>query len=176
MTIVDTIELYTKKLYLFMCMGALFACMSVCCACLVPWEARKGVESPETGVADRCKMPCRCWELNPASLEEKPVVLITGPAFQPANYTLLKWSYILWKFCNPPVYQEFICSTFGELLQVSKKGGRKPISMRWECVQRTEVRTRLHWSSFIDRSLGSKPHLPFSILGGAIGKMVTDCD
>lgn len=95
MTIVDTIELYTKKLYLFMCMGALFACMSVCCACLVPWEARKGVESPETGVADRCKMPCRCWELNPASLEEKPVVLITGPAFQPANYTLLKWSYIL---------------------------------------------------------------------------------
>lgn len=108
--------------------------------------------------------------------KRKPVVLITRPAFQPANFTLLKWSYILWKFCNPPMYQEFICSTFGELLQVSKKGGRKPISMRWECVQRTEVRTRLHWSSFIGRSLGSKPHMPFSILGGAIGKMVTDCD
>ena len=46
---------------------SVFACMCGCtpsgmqCWC----KPEEGVRSPETGVADDCELPCRCWELNP---------------------------------------------------------------------------------------------------------------
>ena len=32
---------------------------------------REDVRSPETGVTDRCKLPCGCWELNPGPPEDQ---------------------------------------------------------------------------------------------------------
>jgi hypothetical protein len=35
------------------------------------------------GVTDRCELLCGCWELNPGSLREHPVLLTTEPSLQP---------------------------------------------------------------------------------------------
>lgn len=52
-------------------------------ACWCPWRPQEGLTSPETGVTEGCELPHRCWELNPESLEEKPVLLIPKPSLQP---------------------------------------------------------------------------------------------
>ena len=45
--------------------------VSVLCTCLVPKEGKNNIRSPRTGVTDSCELSCRCWELNPCSLEEQ---------------------------------------------------------------------------------------------------------
>lgn len=35
----------------------------------------KGVRPPGSGVTDRNKLPCVCWELKPGPLEEHPVLV-----------------------------------------------------------------------------------------------------
>jgi hypothetical protein len=43
----------------------------------------EGVGSPRTGVAESCELPYGCWELNPGSLGEQPVLLTTEISLQP---------------------------------------------------------------------------------------------
>jgi hypothetical protein len=39
------------------------------------WRPEEHVGCPGTGVTGICELPCRCWELNPESLEDQPVLL-----------------------------------------------------------------------------------------------------
>jgi hypothetical protein len=48
---------------------------------LVLLEAQRGIRSSGTGITDRCKMPCRYWELNLGLLEEQQVLLTIEPCF-----------------------------------------------------------------------------------------------
>lgn len=48
-----------------------------------------------TGVVDSCEPPRGCWELNPAPLEEQPVLLISEPSLQPWKMILKSWSRLL---------------------------------------------------------------------------------
>jgi E3 ubiquitin-protein ligase NEDD4 len=41
------------------------------------------VGSPGTVVTDSCELLCGCWELNPGSPEEQPVLLTAGPSLLP---------------------------------------------------------------------------------------------
>jgi hypothetical protein len=45
----------------------------------------EGVRSPGTGVIDRFKLPCVCWELNPGPLEEQDMLLTIEPSVQAYN-------------------------------------------------------------------------------------------
>lgn len=45
-------------------------------ACLMGWI-------PGTGVTHSCELSCRCWELNPASLEGQTVLLTVELSLQP---------------------------------------------------------------------------------------------
>ena len=46
----------------------------------------------EVGATDSCKLPCGCWELNLAPLEEQPVLLTTKPSLQAKHINLLLYS------------------------------------------------------------------------------------
>lgn len=52
-------------------------CLQVC-----PCE---GAGSPGTGLKDSCRLPCRCWQLNPGHLEKLPVLLTNKPPLQPLD-------------------------------------------------------------------------------------------
>jgi hypothetical protein len=47
------------------------------------------VRSPETGVTGICKLPCRCWELNPGPLESQSVLLTTETSVSAINEVIL---------------------------------------------------------------------------------------
>ena len=49
----------------FLILHALVFCLHVC--------IYEDVKSPGTVVAESCKLPCWCWELNPGSLEDQAV-------------------------------------------------------------------------------------------------------
>ena len=69
-------------LFLFYVYGY-FTCMYIYTTymqCLVR-DPKEDVGSPGTGVG--CRISCGCWELNPAPLEEQPVLLTTKVSFQP---------------------------------------------------------------------------------------------
>ena len=55
-------------------------------------------------LTDSCKLPCRCWELNPGPLEEQLVLLTTEPPLSHPSLqlpeTLLCWSWGL-SICCP---------------------------------------------------------------------------
>lgn len=61
-----------------------FSCIYECASfvCLVPTEIRRGCQVPETRVTEGCELPCRCRELNPATLEEQLVLLSPEPSLQ----------------------------------------------------------------------------------------------
>jgi hypothetical protein len=69
----------SKKLfYYFMCMGTLSTCMYVHHICARSTERpEEGSGSYGTVVTDGSELPCICWELNPCSLEDWPVLLTT---------------------------------------------------------------------------------------------------
>ena len=46
---------------------------------LLPVEARNDTGFTRTEVTDGWELICRCWELNPGPLEEKPVLLAAEP-------------------------------------------------------------------------------------------------
>lgn len=67
--------------YLFICvcvyacscvLAWVCVCVSSCSPCGSPWRVKKseeeGVVYSGTGVAGICKLPCRCWKLNPHPL------------------------------------------------------------------------------------------------------------
>jgi hypothetical protein len=55
------------------------------------------------------------------------VILTTEPAFQLPNYTLLDGhTFCVNIIIKQPTNQDFLCSILEELLQISKKEGRKP--------------------------------------------------
>lgn len=56
------------------CLNILIKCISVC---LIPMEARKGHWIPWNWSTE-ADLPCGCWELNRALLEEQPMFLITS--------------------------------------------------------------------------------------------------
>lgn len=66
------------KIHLLLYMSVLFACIFVCHVHAVPKAAREFQMVNEP--------PCRCRELNPGSLEERPVLFTTNPFLQ-----LLGW-------------------------------------------------------------------------------------
>ena len=68
---------------------ALLLCLHTCLC--------EGVRSPGTGVTDRCEVPCGCWELNPGSLQEQPVLLTAEPSLQPL-YKHLNIGVLFFKF------------------------------------------------------------------------------
>lgn len=43
--------------------------------CALPLEGRRGHQITGTGIADGCKVPRGCWELNPGPLQRQPVLL-----------------------------------------------------------------------------------------------------
>ena len=49
-------------------------------------ENSRNIRFPETGVTDRCEMPCGYWALNASPLEEQPVLLTAEPSLQPPSY------------------------------------------------------------------------------------------
>ena len=49
------------------------------------------VRSPGTGVSNSCELPCGCWELNPDTLEEPPVLLTAEPSLQPQSQVFLNF-------------------------------------------------------------------------------------
>ena len=51
-------------------MGVLSACMSVHYMCSVLSETREGCQTPGSGAAKGCELPCECWESSLASLQE----------------------------------------------------------------------------------------------------------
>ena len=69
--------------FTFTYVAVLSTCMSVdhvYVSCL--WKLEGAVSSPETGVTDICKFPCRSWELNLGPSKEESVLLTTGPSLQ----------------------------------------------------------------------------------------------
>jgi hypothetical protein len=46
-------------------------------------EARRGHLIPGTGVTDGYEPSCGCWEPNPCSLEEQPMLLTSEQSLQP---------------------------------------------------------------------------------------------
>ena len=82
-------QLFLLKTYYFsfMCMSVLLACMTVYHMHVwCPQESEDVIGSPETGVADCCKTPYRCWELNLGLLQEQQVFLISEPFLQFPNW------------------------------------------------------------------------------------------
>ena len=71
-------------------------CMVTFCllhAFLLPSEVRRGSYIPSYWSNRRAiedYEPCMCWELNPGSLEEQPVLVITEPSLQPLHFTSWK--------------------------------------------------------------------------------------
>lgn len=56
-------------------MFCLYVCR--CTMCLSSaYNSQKVVGSSETGVTDSYELPCLCWESNPGSLENQPVLFI----------------------------------------------------------------------------------------------------
>ena len=62
-----------KVLFTFISCALVF-CRHVCLC--------EGVGSPGTGVTDSCELPCGCWESNPHSLKEQPVLSTAEPPLQ----------------------------------------------------------------------------------------------
>jgi hypothetical protein len=60
----------------------------------------EGVIFPGTGVADRCELPCGCWELNSGPLEEQPVLFTAEPFLQPLKLIYFLKSLGTNKFCS----------------------------------------------------------------------------
>lgn len=70
-----------------MCRGILFCLfVGLCIACLSgTCKGQKKSRSPGTTVTDGCNLPCGCRELNPGSLEEKPVLWTDESSFRPQH-------------------------------------------------------------------------------------------
>jgi hypothetical protein len=50
-------------------------------------------ERASNTITDGCELPCVCWELNSAPLEEQLVLLTTEPSLQPLQvYSLYHWA------------------------------------------------------------------------------------
>jgi hypothetical protein len=48
---------------------------------------------------DSCELPCGCWELNPGTLEEQPVLLTTEPSLQAPIFFVSFYVYGLLPAC-----------------------------------------------------------------------------
>lgn len=70
-------------------------------------EARVGQRFRWGEVADACKQPHGCWELNLGSLEEQPVLLTTEPILQPC-FLIVKFSPFLSDFWNCLFFLNFV--------------------------------------------------------------------
>lgn len=78
--------------YFLECMCKCFVCLRVCAPhlCLVLPEATRGIQSSETGVAVGCNLPYGCWEQNPGSPEEQPVLSLMAEHLPSFWVTLLR--------------------------------------------------------------------------------------
>lgn len=61
-----------NKSFSFMYIGVLPTCLC------------ESVGSPGIGVIGSCELSCECWEVSLGHLKEQPVLLTTGPSFQPS--------------------------------------------------------------------------------------------
>lgn len=52
------------------------------------WRAEKSIESPGSGITDRCEPLCGYWELTLGTPEEQPVFLVYESSLWPLNYFL----------------------------------------------------------------------------------------
>lgn len=43
---------------------------------------KKMLDSLGLELSDGCKPPCKCWEFNPARLQEQPALLVVEPSLQ----------------------------------------------------------------------------------------------
>jgi hypothetical protein len=62
----------------------------ILCALIYIYICEGVIGSSGTGVAGRCELPCKSWELNLGPLEEQPVLLITESFLQPPSFIFLK--------------------------------------------------------------------------------------
>lgn len=72
-----------------MCMYVV--CLSEClpCTCRCPQNLEVAIGSPETSYRQLWVAQCRCWESNPAPLEEQPLLLTAELSFQPTEHDCL---------------------------------------------------------------------------------------
>jgi hypothetical protein len=62
------------------------------------WRLEKGIVLPDIGVTDFShQQPCECWESNPDSLEEQPVLLTTELTLQFYSLPICFFGYFLLK-------------------------------------------------------------------------------
>jgi hypothetical protein len=83
-------NMYLKVLCLFHIHVEVYACALH--VCLVPRETRRGFGSPGTTFTDLSELPCRYWEQNPCSLQERTNILgciacSHGSNLKPSAYT-----------------------------------------------------------------------------------------
>jgi hypothetical protein len=80
----------------------MYVCIPVPCSAYKRPE--EGTRSPGTGVAERCKPPRVCWELNPYPLQDMQMLLTSEPSLQPlpgvfclfACFCVLFWFVCVW--------------------------------------------------------------------------------
>lgn len=60
-----------------------FVCMFVyvLLVCLVPADAKRGLDPPGIGVIDSCEPIYECWEWNPVLLTAEPSIHLSSPRF-----------------------------------------------------------------------------------------------
>lgn len=78
-----TITLKESLKFLFILLFHVNGCMSMHHMCIVPLEAKGGIELPVTGVIDGCKQPGICWESNQGPVQKQPVLLTSKAPPQP---------------------------------------------------------------------------------------------
>lgn len=81
------------NLWTFLCVGV---CLYVCILHHVvsPQMLEESVGSPETGVADACEPPPRCWELNPSLLQEQHALNchLSNPVYGLSNIKITRFT------------------------------------------------------------------------------------
>jgi hypothetical protein len=86
-----------RCVYFILCVQMFCLCACLCTTC-VQFLRRpaEGVRYPGTGVTDGCEPPCRCWELNPESLEGQPLSLPLFWEFQVVLMCIRVFCSVVW--------------------------------------------------------------------------------
>jgi hypothetical protein len=71
-------KMFLKTHFFTLCVCLFCLHVSALSRCL--HQPGKGTGTPSTGVPDSCELPCGCWELNPGSLEQRPVLFRAKPS------------------------------------------------------------------------------------------------
>lgn len=73
-----SVDALRVKVFMFVFRYGYMSVYHVCA--LHPWRPESSIASPENGVINVCEMPCRCWKLNPGSLQKLPGLLTAEPS------------------------------------------------------------------------------------------------